>query len=184
MIWKILKKLISIFKRNLLRLDTVIIYYNRSYVNCTTLARIVKVDQENINDVLDFQSNRYIAIFQSFLDKGDTGYYAYLDNKCVHRSWVISNEQAVYPHWAYPMRLNSNQNYIHFCETAPNARRMGIYSTVLSQIVQDFKDCGEILISINKKNHASIKGVKSVGFVEKERVKVLIILGIKFVKIK
>lgn len=137
--------------------------------------------QENLTDVLNFQPARYVDVFRNFLALGDRGYYAYLDDKCVHRSWVKSNEQVVYPHWAYPMKLQPNQHFIHYCETAPQARGKGIYPAVLSKIVNDFKDKGEILMSINVENTPSIKGAQKAGFVERERVKVLVIFGLKFI---
>ena len=120
--------------------------------------------QQNLTDVSNFQPERYVGVFRQFLAIGDKGYYAYLDGQCVHRSWVKPNEQIVCPHWAYPMKLKPNQHFIHYCETAPQARGKGIYPAVLSKIVDDFKDKGEILISITAKNIASIKGAQKAGF--------------------
>lgn len=138
--------------------------------------------QANLADILNFQPARYVEVFRQFLALGDKGYYAYLDGKCVHRSWVKSNEQVVYPHWAYPMKLKPNQHFIHYCETAPQARGKGVYPAVLSKIVDDFKDRGEILMSINAKNIASIKGAQKAGFKEVGGVKILVIFGMKFIR--
>ena len=109
-----------------------------------------------------------MEVFRNFLALGDHGYYAYLDDKCVHRSWVKSNEQVVYPHLAYSMKLKPNQHFIHYCETARQARGKGIYPAVSSKIVEVLKDKGEILMSINANNIASIKGAQMAGFVERE----------------
>jgi L-amino acid N-acyltransferase YncA len=62
------------------------------------------------------------------------------------------------------MKLKPNQHFILYCETAPQARNKCILPAVLSKIVDNFKDKGEILMSINAKNNASIKGEKKAGF--------------------
>lgn len=77
------------------------------------------------------------------------------------------NEQIVYPHWAYPYRLKKDEIFIHYCETAPEARGKNIYPHVLSNISEEHKD-KEILISVNDENIASKKGVEKVGFRERE----------------
>ena len=179
---KLLKRLVAALKIRLFCYETVSLFIstqNKSIDYATTDIR--QTTETNLADILNFQPARYVDVFQNFLALGDKGYYAYLKDKCVHRSWVKSNEQVVYPHWAYPMKLQPNQHFIHYCETAPQARGKSIYQAVLSKIVDDLKHKGEILISINAKNTASIKGAQKAGFVERERVKVLAIFGLKFI---
>lgn len=179
---KLLKRLLMAIKMRLFCYETVYLFISKKNKSVDyARTEIRPATQENLADVLNFQSARYVEVFRNFLALGDRGYYAYLDDKCVHRSWVKSNEQVVYPHWAYPLKLQPSQHFIHYCETAPQARGKGIYPAVLSKIVDDFKDNGEILMSINTKNIASIKGAQKAGFVERERVKVLVILGLKFI---
>ena len=98
-------------------------------------------------------------------------------------SWVKHTPQTVNLHWAVPMRLKKNEAFIHYCETAPSARGMNIYPAVLSRICNDFREKASIMISCNAKNSASIRGIEKAGFRERERVQVLIIMGIKRVKV-
>lgn len=180
---KLLSKVISKLMRYFFTKEQIVILSSTDEQQAPNSGMDIRsVNNSNLNDVLSFQPSSYLEVFKNFLVLGDQGYYAYFDGQCVHRSWVKSNEQVVYPHWAYPMKLMPNQYFIHYCETAPSARGKGVYPAVLSKIVKDCKDNGEILMSINAKNTASIKGSQKAGFVERERVKVLVIFGIKFIQ--
>jgi ribosomal protein S18 acetylase RimI-like enzyme len=77
------------------------------------------------------------------------------------------------------MRLKEDEAFIHYCETAPEARRNNIYPYVLTKIVDDFKDRKKIFVSVNAKNVASMKGVEKAGFREAKRWKLLVVLGIR-----
>jgi hypothetical protein len=178
-----LKKTYSFLKKRLYTNETIVLYSLKNYQIQTSVATIKHATNENLKDVLYFQPQRYIDIFKNFLSLGDKGYFAYLQDKCIHRSWVKSNEQIVHPHWAYPYQLKENEVFIHYCETAPEARGKNIYPHVLLNIIEEHQD-KEILISVNDENLASKKGVEKGGFRERERVKVLILLGIKFIKVK
>lgn len=139
--------------------------------------------ESNLADILTFQNRRYVDVFKNFLSIGDRGYFAYVDGRCVHRSWIKHTPQTVNLHWALPMKLKRNESFIHYCETAPSARGMNIYPAVLSRICNDFREKTSILISCNAKNSASIRGIEKAGFRERERVQVLIIMGIKRIKV-
>lgn len=178
-----LKKLFNYTKMRTYINETIILYDLKEYTPHSSVATIKLTTEDNLSDVLHFQSQRYIDIFKNFLLLGDKGYFAYLQDKCIHRSWVKSNEQVVYPHWAYPYKLKKDEVFIHYCETAPEARGKNIYPHVLSNIIKGHQD-KDILISVNDENIASKKGVEKVGFRERERVKVLILLGMKFIKVK
>lgn len=147
-------------------------------------AIISKVTASNIIDVLSFQSKKYVDIFKGFLQLGDVGYYAYIDNECVHRSWVKSDEQIVDLHWAYSIRLKPNQSFIHYCETAPRVRGLGIFPAVLSKIAKDLTVNGEVLMGVDEKNIASRKSAKKAGFIEIEKIKIKVIFGIKIIKVE
>ena len=64
--------------------------------------------------------------------------------------------------------VKAQSAFFHYCETDPQARGKGIYPAVLSKIVSDLKGQGEVLMSINAKNMASVKGAEKAGFVERE----------------
>jgi RimJ/RimL family protein N-acetyltransferase len=142
--------------------------------------RITSVSNNNIKDVLSFQPSRYVAIFERFLRQGDVGYYAYLDGKCCHRSWLQKGPQWVSINPFIQMKLEKNEGYIHYCETAPWARGKGIYPAVLSRIAEDHENLCNLFICVNSENKASLRGVEKVGFKERERIDLRIILRIPF----
>ncbi len=178
-----LRKLYKYLKVRIFLKETVVLYRLQNHQIQSSVAIVKHSTYKNITDILYFQSQRYIDTFKNFLSLGDKGYFAYLQDKCIHRSWLKSNEQIVHPHWAYPYKLKENEVFIHYCETAPEARGKNIYPHVLSNIIKEHQD-KDILISVNDENIASKKGVEKVGFRERERVKVLILLGMKFIKVK
>jgi hypothetical protein len=176
-----LKKLLSYIKARLYIDETIILYSLQNHQVQTSVATIKHATNENISDVLSFQHPRYLEVFKNFLSLGDRGYLGYIKDKCIHRSWLKGGEQVVHPHWASPYKLQKNEIFIHYCETSTEARGKNVYPHVLSNIIEEYKG-NEILICVNKENIASIKGVEKVGFRERERVKVLVILGMKFIK--
>ena len=178
-VYLFLQKLFSFVKSRIYVNETIILYQLNKYKKYQSLATIQCAKYNNLTDILYFQDKIYIDIFQNFLKMGDTGYFAYIDENCIHRSWVKSNNQIVYPHWTLPYKLKDNEIFIHYCETAPEARRKNIYPHVLSHISDNFKD-KKILISVNKNNLASIRGIQKVGFEKKESVQTIVLIGIKF----
>jgi len=173
-------KIHRFIKRSLYFNEVSILYKHKYFINQTSIANIRKVDYKNISDLLNFQDKKYLKIFNNFLDVGDIGYYAYLNGKCIHRSWVQFGEKEVKVHRFLKRKIKKNEAFIHYCETAPWARGKNIYASVLSKIVNDFRDkYDDFYISTDNKNIASQKGLIKAGFVETERNRILIILGIK-----
>lgn len=179
--FNVFKKAIKYFLLRIYVNETIVIYELNKNHEQNSVATIWKVNSNNLNDVLNFQANKYINIFKNFLALGDIGYYAYINTLCIHRSWVKCNNQIVYPHWTLPYKLKDNEIFIHYCETAPEARGKNIYAHVLSHIYDDFKD-KTILISVNKNNFPSIRGIQKVGFKEKESIKTIVFIGIKYTR--
>jgi len=177
----IYRKILNILKRIYVN-ETLILFEHKDYKKIDAPIAIEYASHTNVYDILYFQSQTYVYKFKEFLDLGDIGYFAYLNGKCVHRSWVKFNEQLVSLHWSLKYQLKPNEYFIHYSETAPEAKGKGIYQAVLSKIVQDFRNKGKILISTNAKNIPSIKGIKKAGFKELERTKVFMILGIKIIR--
>lgn len=87
----IIKKIINYIRKRLYANETIILYSLKNYQPQPSVATIKHTTDENINDILHFQPQRYIDIFKNFLSLGDKGYFAYLQDKCVHRSWVKGN---------------------------------------------------------------------------------------------
>jgi methionyl-tRNA formyltransferase len=163
-------KIFRIIKSNIYVNETLILYEHDKNTYQETVAKITYITPENVSDVLDFQHPRYKPTFEEFLRCGDTGYFAYLMGKCVHRSWVVHMPQKVHLHPMLPKQLREGEAFIHYCETAPHARGRNIYPAVLSKIADDFeKDGRTLMISANAKNSSSIKGIVKSGFLERER---------------
>jgi len=171
-----LKKIGSMIYTN----DVVIIYEHKRKNLVNSPASIVYASQENLKDILNFQDKHYLKKFQKFMENGDRGYLAYLDGKCVHRSWVIQNPgERVRVHRYLGFRLRNNEVYIHYCETSKNARGKNIYPAVLNKIAEDYPD-KKIIISTNEHNIASRRGIEKAGFDETARAKILVMLGMVF----
>ncbi len=141
-------------------------------------ADIRRVTLYNVNDAYTFQNEHYLQCFREFLEKGDDGYYGYLDDKCAHRSWVIHNGMMVVNRY-YKRFMKENEIYIHWCETAVWARGHNLYPAVLGRIIADNPN-KHICISVNENNIASRRGVEKVGFTVKERIQTKVFFGMKF----
>jgi ribosomal protein S18 acetylase RimI-like enzyme len=174
-----LAKLYKFMKRRLYVNETLLLFEHKVKTEQKAPVEIRYASMENVSDILNFQPERYVRVFEEFLSLDDRGYFAYLDGKCVHRSWVKHTPQVVDLHPLLSMNLEENWAFIHYCETAPDARGKNIYPYVLTKIVDDFRGKKRILICVNEENTPSVKGVKKAGFQEKKRLKLLVILGIK-----
>lgn len=159
--------------------ETLILFQHETVTEQKAPVEIRYASPETVPDILSFQPERYVKVFEQFLSSGDRGYFAYLDGKCVHRSWVKHTPQTVHLHPCLTMRLQENEAFIHYCETAPQARGKNIYPHVLTKIADDFRDRKKTFIAVNAKNVGSIKGVKKAGFQEAGRWKLLVLLGIR-----
>lgn len=178
-----LKKIILILSRKLFTYENItILRYCSGGGLPKSPVKIVRVDESNLEDVLNFNSAKYLDVFRSFLEAGDVGYYGYIDGGCIHRSWVIKGKNIVYPHWALPMMLTEKQVFIHFCETSEQARGKGVYPAVLTRIARDFGSENEVLISINSSNYPSIRGASKANFYPQEELLILFLFGFKYIK--
>jgi len=182
----VIRTVVRIFnhiRRRLYVNETLILFEHERFIPQESPADIARITHENVADVLDFQDQEYLRKFREYLSRGDAGYFAYLDGKCVHRAWVVHTPKTVYVHPMLPMQLKDGEAFIHFCETAPLARGRNIYPAVLSKIAEDFrKKSYSLMISANAKNSRSIRGILKSGFREKERERIMVLLGIKLVK--
>ena len=134
----------------------------------------------NVGDALSFQSTKQVQTFRSFLKYGHKGYYGYLNGRCVHRSWVVLGPGKVLIHKFYSILLKENEVFIQYCETASEARGKNIFAHVLSYIGQQFP-ASRVLISVDNKNHSSIKSMLKAGFVEFDMKRIKMIFGIRFI---
>lgn len=154
--------------------------HDRSYpVN--SLLDVRRVSPGNVTNVSTMDTPATVALFRDFLELGDWGYYACLDGRVVHRSWVKFPPQSVATWYRYaPFQLRGGQAFIHYCRTSETAKGKGIYPTVLSKIAADCYTSGvkEVWTATTADNHASQRGIEKAGFVEVERKRVRVFFGL------
>jgi RimJ/RimL family protein N-acetyltransferase len=154
--------------------NIVLTYVSNDIKDIDSPAKISVVDYLNYKDALVYEPQNKVEQFKKFLDSGDRGYYAYIDRKWAHRSWVTFGPKMVYRwHNFAPLMLQEDEAYIHWCETVPFARGKNVYPKILSEILKDLlKNYKKIYISTTIDNIASQKGILKAGFSEIEAVKV------------
>lgn len=167
--------LMRIFSRS-----TVLLLEWKEDKNPQSPVQIQEVTTANVADALGFQSQKQVQQFSHFLQKGDRGYYGYLDNACVHRSWVVSGPAKVLVHKFYSIDLDTAEVFIQYCETAPAARGKNIFAHVLAYMAGKFTD-KRVLTSVNLLNASSRRSMEKAGFIEVDRITITMILGIRFV---
>ena len=170
--------LINFFKTRFYINEEYLLYTFKERKNQTSEVEIFLANNNNISDILQFQDKRYLKMFKAFLAMGDIGYLGYINNTCVHRSWVKKDEQIVKLQKFLPHKISDNQIFIHMCETSQEARGKNIYPTVLCKIIDDFRNDYQILIAVDSNNIPSIKGIEKSGFILSERHKIKVIMGI------
>lgn len=159
-----------------------ILFENKVINDIFTKAHIYRVTYRNVNDICEYEGNKYLKKYKRFLKRGDLGYYAYLDRKWMHRSWVVLGPRVIYGWFHFPpFVLKAGEAYCHFGETAPIARGQNISSAVLSRIAVDLKDKAEhIYTLVDENNYASRRTNEKAGFVEIKRIKKTSFLGLNF----
>jgi len=167
--------LMRIFSRN-----TVILLEWKENRSPTSGVEIREVTEKNVDDALVFQSHKQVKLFSDFLKRGDHGFYGYLNNFCVHRSWVVSGPAKVMLYKFFSMNINSSEVFIQYCETAPGVRGQNIFAHVLNHVANEFKE-KRVLTSVDLHNASSRRSMEKAGFKEVDRIKIMMILGIRFV---
>ena len=149
-----------------------------------TIARsaldIRPVTSGNLEDAASMEDATRLAEFRRFLARGDQGWYAYKDGVVVHRSWLVRGPaQARLWHSYGHLELGPEDAYLHYCETAPAARGLGIYPQVLALAAEGAleRGCRRVLIWTDADNVASRNGIARAGFVPEREVKLVIRFG-------
>jgi hypothetical protein len=159
--------------------ETVVLLLHKANIPQTSPVKIIPATSQNVTDILSFQSQRKLDIVRDCMKQGDVGYLAYLNEKCVHRSFVSQGPRRILLHKFIPMEIGANEIFIHLCETDPGARGQNIFAHVLVKIAEDFKE-KKIWISANAENKSSLRSMEKAGFVPFEKKRIVVILGIKW----
>lgn len=182
---KLVNKIISLYQILKYSSKAVIQYEHKINKDLTTEAVICPVTYENVGDVSIYEGVHHnINKYKKMLLQGDLGYYAYLNNKWVHRSWVKVGPKTI-DKWYHlpPQKLRADEAYCHFGETLPSARGYGIAPAVLSRIISDLKNkVNHIYVIVDENNVSSRKTVEKAGFIEIKRKKVIKVFGICYYK--
>ena len=174
----------NIFTQNFYVSERLFLYELCSPLSIVSDAKIEKATDTSISDVVCFQNKDMVGIYRNLLKNGDTGYQAYLGEKCVHVSFTrpyTKETNKAFPHSGYTYFLKENEVYVHYCETAPDARGKNVYPYVLTKIAEEYPN-KTLVLFIYKDNWASIKGVEKAGFRKRCTLHVLILLGLKFTR--
>lgn len=142
--------------------------------------RIEPISEHNLELARAMEPAHRIDRFRKFLHEGDTGFFALLDGRVVHRSWVQFGPRIVQQHHDLaPYELKPGEAYIHFCETAPSARGLGIYPAMLAHILAVLRDRGlaTCYIATTTNNIPSRRGIEKVGFRPLLLTEVSVVLG-------
>lgn len=161
--------------------ETVVLLLHKTNTEQHSPAQIVPATDQNITDILSFQSERKLDIVLKAMHKGDTGYLAYINGKCVHRSFISHGPRCVLLHKFIPMEIGAGEIFIHLCETDPEMRGKNIFAHVLSKIAVDFEG-KKIWIAADEKNSSSLRSMEKAGFVPFEKRRIVVILGIKWIQ--
>jgi L-amino acid N-acyltransferase YncA len=162
------------------------VYRYERFEHVATDAEIRRVTPKTVGDARSMDTPERIAEFEAFLARGDRGYYGYVSGRVVHRSWVVRGP-AVMRLWrhfgAWP--VGPRGAYVHYCETAPEARGHGLYPATLSLIATDLAVEGVqgLFIATEAENDASRRGIEKAGFVACARVVVRVIFGFGFQRV-
>ncbi|NQT71765.1 MAG: hypothetical protein HQ553_03220 [Chloroflexi bacterium] len=162
--------------------ETILLFQHKEQKQVDVPVEVIYASKNNLRDILTFQDERYIKVFERFLNQGDQGYFAYLEGQCVHRSWVRKGPSIIKLHPVLNTKLDQGEVFIHYCETAPMARGRNIFPFVLLRIVKDFPDQNRVLISVNSKNNSSIRGIVKAGFAVKYEYYLFNFMGFKTIR--
>lgn len=166
--------------RRLFWFGTVVLFEHRNAVSVGSPCTVVAASQENLADLLEFESPRQLEVYRDFLSRGDRGYLGYLEGRCVHRSWVQMGPRQVRLFRRLSYALGAGEAYVHYCETAPEARGKNVYPAVLARVAEELGGSRRLLIATTVSNPASVRGIEKAGFVPVRRYRVAVVLGWTF----
>lgn len=159
--------------------ESFILYEYKSVNNIESSVDLVKADKKNLSDVLMFDTKTNYKVMTRMLSKGEKGILAYIEGKCIHRSWYKEGSGKVDIYKFLPFYLKENEAYIYYCATAEEMRGKNVYPFVISYIAQMVRGSNRVFIATSNKNIASMRGIEKAGFEPVELWRIRVIMGIK-----
>lgn len=160
--------------------DEVIIYQapTRPTEMTPLRAQMKYATHERLGDLAWFHSARELRVFARFLDAGHIGYLGYIDDRCVHRTWLIPGPARVREHWSEEHGIGADEGFVHYCLTAAAARGCGVFPAVLAQVGAD--QAGRVIkMAIASDNRPSRHAASKAGWQPVEVVRFTVYLGIR-----
>lgn len=177
--WEDLTGRLSGARLRLLSRSVVVLYEAGETQKVSSSVTIQRATRERLQDIRSFQSERYVDLFEKFLDEGHVGYLAYIDGICVHRSWVVAGPARVPLHRLMWRELRFREIFIHFCETAPRARGRRVFPAVLSRILEEWPG-RRVWMAIDASNTSSRRAAERAGFRPVEELVIVGLVGARF----
>ena len=161
--------------------DTIITWKFHETKNIETPAIICRVTNDNIDDALIYEPIEKVNRFRELLAQGDWGYYAYIDDQWVHRTWVTFGPKILPQMSRFALiKLSQGDAFCYWGETSTAARGKNAQPAVLSQIAEDLKNkTKNIYTSTSMENKAVYRSVSKAGYVPIRETRVISFLGIK-----
>lgn len=145
--------------------ETVMIYRAPIYVDQRErpIPEVRYASYRSLEDLRWFHSPEELVVFRRFLDAGHVGYLAYVDGRCVHRTWLVPGPAQVNEHWSRARKIGPEEAFVHYVLTASEARGMGVFPTVLNKVVEDTKGTVTTM-AIAEENLASRRAAVKAGW--------------------
>ena len=131
-----------------------------------------------VQDLAWFHEPYELQVFHEFLTAGHLGYLAYVDGRCVHRSWYVPGPARIHEHWSQELNIRTTDGFVHYCKTAQEARGMGVFPAVLARIATDHP-MSRTTMAIAKDNAASWRAANKAGWTPVEEVRYSVSLGVR-----
>lgn len=128
--------------------------------------RIAPVDRGNVRDILAYRGGAIVRVFETFLEDGDAGVYAYEGNEAVGHAWASLWHGRNRRIWGY-LPVREGDAAINFCSVKPECRGRKIYQNMLVGLVDLLlrrADVRAVAISCSTDNHPSFAAIEKVGF--------------------
>lgn len=133
------------------------------HINNPNNLRVCRIEDNNVYDSISFNDKQTILKFKEFDEKGHLGYYCYLNNECILRTWIFTKSDVTFVGRNFIYELEHNEYFSGWSETKEDARGIGAFSFTLNSIIHELKD-NRITAYVASDNIASLKGTKKIGF--------------------
>lgn len=126
----------------------------------------LRITKDNVGKVTDFQAEGVIKTFKVFLNRGEYGIFAFLNDKVIGHVWGMYAGKNDFKASQY-MTLNEGEALTHFSNVDPAFRGKNIYPAMMAEISKQLFEVFKpkrILGDIEIDNLPAIKGIIKSGY--------------------